>query len=139
MWRSGLVGPAAVLCVVLGVAGVLRMGRNRRRGAVAARRGRGLAPPPPPSPPPPPPGPPDYYTWKTPPRIVLHTSEFTSGPSPMTNSLAIVDAIVDVVNSFNDVGGIDTYVKEPIQLSTAPFTPGQWYHDSTPTASMSGS
>ena len=109
------------------------MGRNRRRGAVAARRGRGLRlrlrlrlrlPPP---------GPPDYYTWKTPPRIVLHTSEFTSGPSPMTNSLAMVDAIVDVVNSFNDVGGIDTYVKEPIQLSTAPFTPGQWYHDSTPT------
>lgn len=128
MWRR-VWSVAAVLCVVLGVAVSAAHGQESPPGGCCGPQGTGSAPPPPPSPP----GPPDYYTWKTPPRIVLHTSEFTSGPSPMTNSLAMVDAIVDVVNSFNDVGGIDTYVKEPIQLSTAPFTPGQWYHDSTPT------
>lgn len=67
--------------------------------------------------------------WKTPPRIVLHTSEY-SGKSGDTALMA--PAITDVVKQFNAVGGTSAKVGS-VTTSTAPFKFGDWFDDSVPT------
>lgn len=67
--------------------------------------------------------------WKTPPRIVLHTSEY-SGESGDT--ALMTTAITDVVKQFNAIGGTSARVGS-VSTSTAPFKFGDWFNDSVPT------
>jgi hypothetical protein len=47
-------------------------------------------------PPPPEPSPPPCKTWKTPPRLVVHYSELSSGQSPMTWTVSMIGAPVEL-------------------------------------------
>jgi hypothetical protein len=71
-------------------------------------------------------------TWKTPPRLVIHYGELSSGQSRMTYTLNMIAAVEDVVNAFNKVGGTSARVQS-VESTTEPFVFGHWYHDTTPT------
>jgi hypothetical protein len=79
---------------------------------------------------PPPPRP--CGTFKTAPRLQLHTSDLSPGDGPMTRSFAALDAVADVVGAFNDVDATSAFISGT-ELSSAPFTYDQPYHDATPT------
>ena len=79
-----------------------------------------------------PPPPRSCGTFKTAPRLVLHTSDLSPGDGPMTRSFAALDAVSDVVGAFNAVDATSASISHT-ELSSAPFTFDEPYHDATPT------
>jgi hypothetical protein len=70
-------------------------------------------------------------TWKTSPRLVIHLSEFKGGI--VQNQDLMIEAIRNVVNAFNDMGGTSAAVSAPLYTTYDSFTFGKWFHDDTPT------
>lgn len=89
-------------------------------------------------PPPPPPGPNCVNNaWKTPPRIVIHVSEFLSGEGlfgPEEKSY-MVDDVQDTANRFNEIGATTAAVAK-VTTSNEPFAFGTWAGDTTPTINV---
>ncbi|HET8935883.1 MAG TPA: hypothetical protein VFN67_20690 [Polyangiales bacterium] len=70
-------------------------------------------------------------TFASTPQVVLHTAEMSG--FDFVTTLQLLDAIVDVHNQFNAVGGTTAAVASTITLSTNPFVFKQWFNDPTPT------
>jgi hypothetical protein len=84
---------------------------------------------------PPPPGQPPCKTWPSPPRIVVHTSEFLAGEgSAGAQALpAMEQAIKDVVAQFNRTIEGTSVLVTGVTTSTEPFRYKDWFYDTTPT------
>ena len=66
------------------------------------------------------------------PRILLHLAEFRADGATATQESDLIDAIEDVNDEFNKVGKT-TAAMGAVQISTAAFTVGTQFLDSTPT------
>ena len=69
-------------------------------------------------------------TFDTPPNVVLHTSEMDG--FNIISSLQLLDAMTDIHDQFNEIGGISTSIST-FTLSTDPFIYKTWFNDATPT------
>jgi hypothetical protein len=72
------------------------------------------------------------YTWKTPPRVVVHEAEFAAGGGGLGDQILMTSGIGDVVNQFNQMGGTTAAVSR-VETSNEPFTFQDWKGDTTPT------
>src|SRR5207247_2145783 len=45
-----------------------------------------------------PPAPCDYYTWNSPPKVVIHTGEFVGGATRRANMIAAIEAVDEEFN-----------------------------------------
>lgn len=72
------------------------------------------------------------YTWKTPPRIVVHQAEFASGGGGLPDAVRMNNAIGQVVQQFNETGGTTAAVSR-VETSSEPFKYQKWFGDTTPT------
>ena len=88
----------------------------------------GSAPPPPPSPLPSC----ADYKWASPPRIVVHVSEFFDDGGSFGDSLKSLVAINEVVDAFNDSGGTSASVTR-VDTTNDPFNYGARPTDPVPT------
>jgi hypothetical protein len=75
---------------------------------------------------------PSGHPWTSMPRIVLHTSEYTSGGGTSADATRMLTAVKDVVDQFNAIGATSAKITK-VQTSTSSFTFGKWIGDSTPT------
>jgi hypothetical protein len=71
----------------------------------------------------------DHYEWRSQPKVVIHTSEFTGSATRKANMIAAIEAIDE---EFNHAGGTAARVTQT-QQSTDPFTIDTAYDSSTPT------
>lgn len=86
------------------------------------------------APPPPPPPLPSCadYKWASPPRIVVHVSEFFDDGGSFGDSLKSLVAINEVVDAFNDSGGTSASVTR-VDTTNDPFNYGARPTDPVPT------
>ena len=70
-------------------------------------------------------------TWRSPPRILIHTTEWYAGNAGV-DFMAMFGAVVSVAVDFNEIGATSAEI-DYVNTTSAAFTFGTWYNDPTPT------